>query len=65
LPGGEAVRAVVLVLGANDVQGLLNFLRSLGAARMGAMAAVTVALVGFFAFLMSVVRDFETEGGVI
>jgi flagellar M-ring protein FliF len=34
------------------VQGLLEFLRSLGAARIAAMAAVTVALVGFFAFLI-------------
>jgi flagellar M-ring protein FliF len=34
------------------VQGLFEFLRSLGAARIGAMAAVTVALIGFFAFLI-------------
>jgi flagellar M-ring protein FliF len=34
------------------VQGLVEFLRSLGAARIAAMAAVTVALVGFFAFLI-------------
>jgi flagellar M-ring protein FliF len=34
------------------VQGLIDFLRSLGAARIAAMAAVTVALVGFFAFLI-------------
>jgi flagellar M-ring protein FliF len=40
------------VLGANQVQGLLDFLRSLGAARMAAMAAVTVALVGFFGFVI-------------
>jgi hypothetical protein len=32
------------------VQGLLDFLKSLGAARMAAMCAVTVALVGFFGF---------------
>src|SRR5882724_1553423 len=38
--------------GADHVQGLVEFLRSLGAARMAAMAAVTVALVGFFAFLI-------------
>jgi flagellar M-ring protein FliF len=34
------------------VQGLLDFLRSLGAARIAAMCAVTIALVGFFAFLI-------------
>jgi flagellar M-ring protein FliF len=36
----------------DSVQGLLDFLRSLGAARIAAMAAVTVALVGFFAFVI-------------
>jgi flagellar M-ring protein FliF len=34
------------------VQGLLDFLRTIGGARLGAMAAVTVALVGFFAFVI-------------
>ncbi len=34
------------------MQGLLDFLKSLGAARIAAMGAVTVALVGFFAFLI-------------
>jgi flagellar M-ring protein FliF len=34
------------------VQALVEFLKSLGAARMAAMAAITVALVGFFAFLI-------------
>jgi flagellar M-ring protein FliF len=34
------------------VQDFFGFLKSLGAARIGAMAAVTVALVGFFAFLI-------------
>jgi flagellar M-ring protein FliF len=34
------------------VQGFVEFLKSLGAARMAAMAAVTVGLVGFFAFLI-------------
>src|ERR1700693_5984555 len=33
-------------------QGLLDFLKSLGAARIAAMCAVTVALVGFFGFLI-------------
>ena len=34
------------------MQALFGFLRSLGAARMAAMAAVTLALIGFFAFIM-------------
>ncbi|HYS48147.1 MAG TPA: flagellar basal-body MS-ring/collar protein FliF [Xanthobacteraceae bacterium] len=34
------------------MQGLVEFLRTLGAARLGAMAAVTVALVGVFGFLI-------------
>jgi flagellar M-ring protein FliF len=34
------------------VQGLTEFLRTLGATRIAAMAAVTLALVGFFAFLL-------------
>jgi flagellar M-ring protein FliF len=34
------------------VQGIVEFVKSLGAARIAAMAAVTVALVGFFGFLM-------------
>jgi flagellar M-ring protein FliF len=34
------------------VQGFVEFLKSLGAARIGAMAAVTVALVGVFSFLV-------------
>jgi flagellar M-ring protein FliF len=34
------------------VQGLLEFLRTLGAPRIAAMGAVTIALVGFFAFLI-------------
>jgi flagellar M-ring protein FliF len=34
------------------VQGIVEFVRTLGAARLSAMAAVTVALVGFFAFLI-------------
>jgi flagellar M-ring protein FliF len=34
------------------VQGLFEFLKRLGAARIAAMAAVTVALIGFFAFLI-------------
>jgi flagellar M-ring protein FliF len=34
------------------VQGLTAFLKTIGAARIAAMGAVTVALIGFFAFLM-------------
>ena len=34
------------------MQGLVEFFRTLGAARMGAMAAVTIALVGVFGFLI-------------
>jgi flagellar M-ring protein FliF len=34
------------------VQGFLDFVKSLGAARLAAMGAVTLALIGFFAFLM-------------
>jgi flagellar M-ring protein FliF len=39
-------------LGRNPVQAFFNFVKSLGAARMAAMAAVTLALIGFFSFLM-------------
>jgi flagellar M-ring protein FliF len=34
------------------VQGLVEFAKSLGAARIAAMGAVTIALIGFFAFLI-------------
>jgi flagellar M-ring protein FliF len=34
------------------VQGIVEFLKSLGAARIAAMVAVTLALMGFFAFLI-------------
>ena len=34
------------------MQGFFDFMKSLGAARMAAMAAVTLALIGFFSFLM-------------
>ncbi|MDO8877803.1 MAG: flagellar basal-body MS-ring/collar protein FliF [Pseudolabrys sp.] len=34
------------------MQGFFDFVKSLGAARMAAMAAVTLALIGFFTFLM-------------
>src|SRR5947207_919520 len=38
--------------GAQPVQGFVEFIRTLGAARLGAMAAVTAALVGLFAFII-------------
>jgi len=38
--------------GAQAVQGFVEFLKSLGAARIAAMVAVTCALIGFFAFLI-------------
>jgi flagellar M-ring protein FliF len=38
--------------GTHAVQGFFDFVKSLGAARMAAMAAVTLALIGFFSFLM-------------
>ena len=38
--------------GAQSVQGLVEFIRTLGAARLGAMAAVTAALVGMFGFII-------------
>jgi flagellar M-ring protein FliF len=38
--------------GTASVNGLLEFFKSLGAARLGAMAAVTLALVGVFAFII-------------
>src|SRR5258708_27933005 len=41
-----------MLSGRIPVQGLLDFLKSLGAARIAAMCAVTVALVGFFGFLI-------------
>jgi flagellar M-ring protein FliF len=45
LPGGSGY-------GSGNVQGIVEFSKSLGAARIAAMAAVTVALVGFFGFIM-------------
>ena len=39
-------------VGPRPVQGFFDFVKSLGAARLAAMGAVTLALVGFFAFLM-------------
>jgi len=39
-------------LGLGFVQGLVEFIRTLGAARLGAMAAVTAALIGMFGFII-------------
>jgi flagellar M-ring protein FliF len=39
-------------VGAGCLQGLLDFLKGIGAARFGAMIAVTAALIGFFAFVI-------------
>jgi flagellar M-ring protein FliF len=36
----------------SSVQGLVEFIKTLGAPRLAAMAAVTVALIGFFAFVI-------------
>ena len=38
--------------GSSAVQGLVEFLKSLGASRIAAMGAVTIALVGFFVFII-------------
>jgi flagellar M-ring protein FliF len=50
LPGGRI--ACRKLKGEVPVQGFIEFLKSLGAARLGAMAAVTVAMVGIFAFVI-------------
>ena len=34
------------------MQGLVEFVKALGAPRIAAMGAVTIALIGFFAFLI-------------
>jgi flagellar M-ring protein FliF len=40
------------IRGAGALQGLVSFLKGLGAARLMAMVAVTAALIGFFAFVI-------------
>lgn len=47
-----AQQATHACVGGSSVQGLVGFFRTLGAARLGAMAAVTVTLVGVFGFLI-------------
>jgi flagellar M-ring protein FliF len=39
-------------VGQQPVQAFFDFVKSLGAARLAAMGAVTLALIGFFAFLI-------------
>ncbi len=39
-------------MGGESVNGVFDFLKTLGAARLGAMGAVAVGLIGFFAFLI-------------
>ena len=51
LAGSGALRPPRMA-GDNPLQGLVEFIRTLGAARVGAMAAVTAALVGVFAFII-------------
>jgi flagellar M-ring protein FliF len=51
LPGNAAIVGASR-LGRNPVQAFFQFVKSLGAARMAAMAAVTLTLIGFFSFLM-------------
>jgi flagellar M-ring protein FliF len=54
LPSGPipAVASVIDFLGQLVLQGLVDFLKGLGASRLMAMVAVTVALIGFFAFVI-------------
>ncbi|TCT13412.1 flagellar M-ring protein FliF [Tepidamorphus gemmatus] len=69
-------QTIVSVTGYGNVQVGLEFLKSLGAARLAAMGAVAAALIGFFAFLiihLSAVKmvplytdlDFEDSGAVV
>jgi flagellar M-ring protein FliF len=46
------VRRAIGFAGGWRVQGLIDFVKALGPTRLAAMGAVTVALVGFFAFLI-------------
>jgi len=54
LPSGPSptVASVIDFLGQLVLQGLVDFLKGLGASRLMAMVAVTVALIGFFAFVI-------------
>ena len=54
MPSGPipAVASVIDFLGQLVLQGLVDFLKGLGASRLMAMVAVTVALIGFFAFVI-------------
>jgi flagellar M-ring protein FliF len=42
----------VSIVEADAVQGLANFVKTLGVARLAAMAAVTAAMIGFFGFII-------------
>src|SRR5436309_2979450 len=64
------------IRGAGALQGLVSFLRGLGASRLMAMVAVTTALIGFFAFVIMRVTtpqmttlftdlSFEDSSGII
>jgi flagellar M-ring protein FliF len=52
LPQAFGGRLLAAGLGEGAVQGLVEFVKTLGAPRLAAMVAVTIALVGFFGFLM-------------
>src|SRR5262245_43388525 len=52
LAGSGRLRRPGFTAGARSVQGLVEFVRALGAARLAAMGAVTAALVGVFAFII-------------
>jgi flagellar M-ring protein FliF len=52
LPGDPGEHVVFESLGGTFVQGLVEFVKTLGATRIAAMAAVAVALIGFFAFII-------------
>jgi flagellar M-ring protein FliF len=52
LPGEPGDHVVLESLGGSFVQGLVEFVKTLGATRIAAMAAVAVALIGFFAFII-------------
>lgn len=52
MPGEPGDHVVLESLGGSFVQGLVEFVKTLGATRIAAMAAVAVALIGFFAFII-------------
>src|SRR5467141_2778180 len=52
LAGSDSRSAHIVNSRAKLVQGLIDFVKALGATRLGAMGAVTAALIGFFAFVI-------------